>query len=60
MKAWPGYYPLVILQGNGRREEGEWQGKGSGQKKGGEKEVVNRKLVAREAVNTHSYNNSSN
>ena len=33
MKAWPGYYPLVILQGNGRREEGEWQGKGSGQKK---------------------------
>lgn len=33
MKAWPGYYPLVILQGNGRREGGEWQGKGSGQKK---------------------------
>ena len=67
MKAWHWYYPLVILQGNGRREGGEWKERGRGvarkrkwSEKGREKEVFKRQLVAREAVNRHSYNNSCN
>ena len=46
---------------------GEWKERGRGvarkrkwSEKGREKEVVKRQLVAREAGNRHSYNNSSN